>query len=417
MKILRIAHTVHPDVTGGAAYHVHAMSRDQAAMGHDVTVLTIRHDPSAPSVERVTGEGRVAGNGTANDDGPSSASGYTLRRYDPTVSPLGNDVSVGLARHFAGADGYDVIHAHSHLYFSTNLAALRRTLGSTPLAITNHGVFSQNAPRRYIEAYLRTLGRATLDAADVVFCYTDVDRSRLRSYGVRTPIAVVPNGIDRERFSPGGPVTERIAGEGDAVLFVGRLVEGKRPGLAVDAVDRLRDRRPAATLYVCGDGPLRSELDATAREAGEAVQFLGEVPHEAMPACYRAADALVLPSRAEGVPRTVLEAQAAGVPVVATDLPQLRPVATSRDRLVGEAAPAAFAEALDAALAETTGVGGRRSIDSATPATSALAGDGSGVDATTDGSPPETDRPGSWELTVARTTRILESLTEGDGFD
>jgi len=46
-----VAQTVYPDVTGGGAYHVHAMSREWAAMGHDVTVLTVRYDHESPRVE------------------------------------------------------------------------------------------------------------------------------------------------------------------------------------------------------------------------------------------------------------------------------------------------------------------------------------------------------------------------------
>ncbi len=56
MRILRVAQKVYPEVPGGGTYHVHAMCRDQAAMGHDVTLLTIRHDESLPHVEeRVRG--------------------------------------------------------------------------------------------------------------------------------------------------------------------------------------------------------------------------------------------------------------------------------------------------------------------------------------------------------------------------
>jgi hypothetical protein len=51
MRILRVAPWIYPDTKGGGDYHVHAMSRNQAAMGHDVTVLTTREDESLPRVE------------------------------------------------------------------------------------------------------------------------------------------------------------------------------------------------------------------------------------------------------------------------------------------------------------------------------------------------------------------------------
>jgi len=299
MRILRVAQTVYPDVKGGGAYHVHAMSRDQAGMGHDVTVLTVRTDPELPDVEE--------------------RDGYTVVRYDPTVSFLGNDISAGLAQFLADSDEYDVIHAHSHLYFSTNLAALKRRLGDIPLAITNHGLYSQNAPEWVFDLYLRTIGRWTFNQADVVFCYTEEDQDRVREFEVDSRIEVIHNGIDTDRFNPDGPESDRVDHDGPVVLFVGRLVEGKHPGDGVAAVSRLAETRNVK-LYVAGEGPLRSELD------DKHVEFLGHLPYEEMPAVYRAADALVLPSRAEGLPRTVLEAMASGVPVVVSDLEQVAPV-------------------------------------------------------------------------------------------
>ena len=306
MRILRVAQKCYPDVTGGGPYHVHAMSRDQAAMGHDVTVLTVRSDPTDPHVE--------------------SRDGYTVVRFDSLCSPLGNAISPGLASYLTAVSGFDVIHAHSHLYFSTNLAAFLRACSvlpgfeRPPLAITNHGLYSQTAPEWVFDWYLRTLGRATFNSADVVFCYTAADEQRLRAVDVRTDVSVVPNGIDTSRFRPGGPTSELVCGE-PAVLFVGRLVEGKRPMDAVRAVSHLRETYPGARLSVCGDGSLREDLRGV---AGSETELLGERSYDEMPAIYRAADVLVLPSRAEGTPRTVLEALACGTPVVCSDLPHLR---------------------------------------------------------------------------------------------
>jgi glycosyltransferase involved in cell wall biosynthesis len=308
MKILRVAQNLYPEVPGGGTYHVHAMSRDQAAMGHDVTVLTVSDDDSLPRREE--------------------RDGYTVVRRAPTVEVLGNEISGGVARFLAQADDYDVVHAHSHLYFSTNLAALKRRLGDTPLAITNHGLYSQTAPEWVFDAYLRTLGRLTFDSADVVFCYTEEDKERVREFGVDTDIEVVTNGIDQTRFTSDGPESELVDADGPVVLFVGRLVEGKRPQDAVEAFVGVFDEYSDAELYLCGDGPLRGELRRQAVELGigDAVTFLGHVEYDEMPKVYRSADVLVLPSRAEGLPRTVLEAFASETPVVTSDLEQVAPI-------------------------------------------------------------------------------------------
>ncbi|NHN62463.1 glycosyltransferase family 4 protein [Haloarcula sp. JP-Z28] len=303
MRILRVAQNLYPEVPGGGTYHVHAMSRDQAAVGHDVTVLTVSDDKSLPRQE--------------------VRDGYSIVRRAPTLEVLGNQISTGVSRFLCHARDFDVIHAHSHLYFSTNLAAIQRQIGNIPLAITNHGLYSQNAPKWLFDFYLHTAGRWTFDQADVVFCYTEEDRERVRRFGIDSRIEVVPNGVDTDRFTPNGEGSDMVDHDGPVVLFVGRLVEGKKPEIAVDAVSRLPEELNAK-LYIIGDGPLRSKMES--RGNLSAVEFLGQVPYEKMPAIYRAGDVLILPSRAEGLPRTVLEAMASDVPVVVSDLEQVAPL-------------------------------------------------------------------------------------------
>lgn len=361
MNILRVAQKTYPDVTGGMPYHVHSLSRDQAAAGHDVTVATVRHDRSLPAIE-------------ARED-------YTIRRFDPIASPLGNDVSFGLGRFLRNSRDFDVVHAHSHLYFSTNLAAVVRRFNSVPLAITNHGLFSQTAPETVFRWYLRTLGKWTFNRADLVFCYTDRDVERLQSLGVTTQTAVIPNGVEFERFRESDS-TFPVDTSGPVVLFVGRLVEGKRPRIALEAFRHLVGPFPEARLLVCGDGPLRTDLETTADEWGlrESINFLGTVEYDDMPAIYRAGDVLLLPSRAEGVPRTVMEALAAGTPVVSSDLPQVRD---------------AFGDAISYAPIDDAETFASQAIES-------LDGSGSST----------LDEQYRWDRTVEQTTKVLESLVD-----
>ena len=328
MRILRVTQKLYPETMGGGAYHAHVLSRDQATMGHDVTVLTIDSDGDRPRHEE--------------------RDGYTVIRRSVTAELLGNDLSVGVARFLHEADDYDVIHAHSHLYLSTNLAALRRGFDATPLAITNHGLYSQSASEWLFQWYLRTLGRSTFNSADVVFCYTAADGRRLREFGVETDIEIVPNGIDTDRFRPEGPTNNLIETGDPTILFVGRLVGGKRPSDALAAIERVRESHPDARLVFAGDGPLAADLKRRAADSdlSSAVEFLGTIPYEAMPQLYRAADLFILPSRAEGLPRTVLEALSTGVPVVTSDLPQLRSIVEEVGHTVSVGDVASFAAAL-----------------------------------------------------------------------
>ncbi len=372
MRILRVAQQLYPEHTGGGAYHIHALSRDQAAMGHDVTVVTVSTDRSLPAVER--------------------RDGYRILRERVRAELIGNQFSPAVWRKLRDST-HDVVHAHSHLYASTNLAAANRLLDDRPLAITNHGVYSQSAPQWLFAAYLWTLGRVTFDRADCVFCYTAADERRLRSAGVDAPVTVVPNGVDTGRFTPDGPVHEALRTDRPVVLFVGRLVDGKNADHAVDAVARLRARDVPVELVVCGEGPRRESLErrVTDRGVSEDVRFLGDRPYEAMPSIYRGADLLVLPSRAEGFPRSVLEAFASGVPAVTSDLEQLQGVVPAAGRTVPLNDVSALAEALATLLAasghrEALGRRGRR-----------LA--------------VERFR---WSRTVGRTTARLQLLCDGD---
>lgn len=366
MNILRVAQKVYPDVTGGGAYHVHALSRDQAALGHDVTVLTVRRDDSASRREQ--------------------HDGYTVVRRDPTGNLLGNEISIGLARELWDAEDFDVIHAHSHLYFSTNVAALRRRFDDVPLAVTNHGLYSQSASRRVFEWYLQSVGRWTLDQADLVFSYTETDKERVRNLGVEARIEVVSNGVDTDRFKPDGSASDLIEADGPVVLFVGRLVDGKRPADAVKGLKRLREKRPNAELFLCGQGPLRDELADLSGTLGldGAVHFLDHVAYDEMPAIYRSADVLILPSRAEGMPRTVLEAFASGLPVVSSYLEHTASTVRSAGETVELGDITGYGTALDSVLDRDDELGHRGRE-------TALA-------------------EFQWEETVARTTDYLRSI-------
>ena len=169
--------------------------------------------------------------------------------------------------------------------------------------------------------------------------------------GERPP--VVLNGVDADRFKPGDRAASRTAlGLSPEVPVIGvasRLERVKGVDLAVAALARL----PAPTvMVVAGTGTERAALQAQAAAAGlgDRVQFLGSV--EDMPGFYAALDLLCLPSRAEGLPLAPLEAQACGVPVVATvvgGVPAALCPATGR--LVPPGDPEALAAALAAGLA------------------------------------------------------------------
>lgn len=330
LRILRVSNDVYPDVVGGLGLHVHELSRDQAALGHDVTVLTSDHgDRTLERTER--------------------RSGYRVVRLRELAAPLDNGVAPGLVTALSRrADAFDVVHAHSHLFLSSNLAALLMARSDTPLVLTNHGLYSQTAPDWLQRLVAPTLWRATFAASALVYCYTETDRRRLRELGVDTEVAVVPNGVDCSKFTPG---------EGDErpeskILYVGRFKPGKRVRDLVEAFARLRETRPDCELVLVGDGPTRPEVADLAASRGVAgsVRFRGVLDNDRLPGLYADSDVFVLPSRAEGMPRTVLEAMACGLPVVVSGLPQHESLVDGAGVTVPPERPARLAEALERLL-------------------------------------------------------------------
>jgi glycosyltransferase involved in cell wall biosynthesis len=333
MRILRVAQDIFPDMVGGAPYHIHALSRDQAEMGHDVTVLTTSSDQSKPQTEQ--------------------KAGYTIVRLSPRLELFGNELLSGTIQYLRNSEEYDVIHAHSHLFFSSNLTAAYRRVTDTPLAITCHGLMSQRVPEWFSRFHLNTVGRFTYNTADVLFSYTELERERLRDIGVTSDIRVIHNGIDINRFSPVGETYDRIdAATGPAVVFVGRFVEGKRPRDVLTAFRTVQEDIPEAQLFFCGDGPLRDELEQIVEEEDmhESISFLEQVPYEEMPAVYRAADLFVLASRTEGFPRSVMESMACGTPVLSTRLKQTEQIIEQAGMTVPVGDTTALAEAMSSML-------------------------------------------------------------------
>lgn len=137
-------------------------------------------------------------------------------------------------------------------------------------------------------------------------------------------LAVIPNGVDPARFDAAVPVPRAAIGvPEDAVLalYVGRLDPQKGLTSLLRAAGHVARSCPAWHLALAGDGPLQAKLAARVEVGGLAgfadrVHWLGR--RDDVPGLLKAADLLVLPSLWEGMPNVVLEAMAAGLPVVGT---------------------------------------------------------------------------------------------------
>lgn len=331
LRILRVVQSTYPEVVGGVGLHAHQLSKVQTEMGHEVTVLT-------------------TDNGDRSKQRKENRAGYSLIRHREFVRPFDNSITPGIVRSVSQLKSdYDVIHAHSHLYFMSNVTALLNSFTNTPLVLTNHGLISQTAPMWLQKVFNPTVGRYTFELADRVLCYTETDRDRLRDRGVTTDISIVHNGIDCDQFSPISQMERK-----DQVLFVGRLKEGKGAHHLIKAFNEVVEEKPSYSLKLIGDGPMRSELECLTEEysISESVHFLGELDNEVLIRHYNESDVFALPSRSEGLPRTVLEAMSCETPVVTSKLPQLKPIVDGAGILVPPNDPSELTRAILELLAD-----------------------------------------------------------------
>ena len=192
------------------------------------------------------------------------------------------------------------------------------------------------------------------------FVTVSADLRRWLIEDVRVPAAKVTaihNGVDLSRFGRAGKLESRmrlsLPADASIVGTVGRLDPVKDQAGLIQAFAQVRAQHPAALLVVAGDGPCRAELERVAAGLGQRdhVRLLGN--RDDIPTVMAALDVFVLPSIAEGISNTILEAMATGLPVVATRVggnPEL-----IEEGVGGALIPRSDPGALAAAIAAYTG--------------------------------------------------------------
>lgn len=346
MRILRVAADLYPSVMGGIGLHAHEMSKEQINMGHNLTVYTCID--SNPVI--------------------SSTYNYDVHGFKPFMQIFGNSIAPSMILDlFKNMHNYDIIHAHSHLCFSTNLCAILRKMGSSPLVITTHGgLNSQRAPKLVQNVYNATVAKMTFDAADKIICYTDIEKSEMIDFGVKPEkIAVIHNGIDTDRFIP----LKEPDFKKKNLLWIGRYVPGKGVEYLIEAFSLLKQKYPEVSLTMVGRGPKKEKIMQRINELNlqNSITIKDFVPNSEIVQLYHSSNVLLLPSLREGVPRVILEAMSCGIPVVCTGLPHLVDIVDGSGFLVPLKDPDTLAEKTsqilsDPALAKRFGENGRKKV-------------------------------------------------------
>ena len=209
----------------------------------------------------------------------------------------------------------------SFTHYANVLGSAAALLSGVPKRIASQQNPTWSYPRlvRWAD---RILGAVGLYTSNVLVSRAVEDSVRRYPAPYRRRTCVVLNGTALRRSSISREDSRRRFGF-DAgafvVLAVGRLHEQKNHALLVRAVARV----PGIILAIAGDGALRDEIDALARQVGveDRLRMLGSVPSAQMPDLLRAADVFAMPSRYEGLSLALVEALSAGVPVVSSDIP------------------------------------------------------------------------------------------------
>jgi glycosyltransferase involved in cell wall biosynthesis len=235
---------------------------------------------------------------------PAAAARTLIASFAPDVAHIHSPVTLGvMARIAARRQRVPVVYTNHYLPANVRPAAV-----SGPPGVLD-GVFY-----RHVVGFANRCAHVTAPTATAL--------RLLRERGLRVPSRVISNGVDLRAYSP-GPADERLRQRyalppgRPLIVSVGRLSPEKRMDVLLGAAARLE----GALLAIAGAGPDEARLRALARRLGVAdrVRFLGFVPGSDLPGLYRLADVFATASEAELQGLAVMEAMAAGLPVVAVD--------------------------------------------------------------------------------------------------
>jgi glycosyltransferase involved in cell wall biosynthesis len=308
MRVLMVSDVYFPRING-VSTSIETFRRTLAAQGVEVRLVVPRYGDEAEE----EGVVRVAGRPVPGDPEDRLVGWRAMHR---AVLEAARDC--------------DLIHIQTP--FVAHYAGLKaaRRLG-LPVVATYHTLFEEYLqhyarpiPSGWLRGQARAFSRRQCNALDAVIVPSTAMRDRLAGYGVTSPLHVLPTGIPMAQFAAGSGIAFRQRFGIDAgrplALFVGRVAHEKNIGFLLEALLHARQLRPDVLLVVAGEGPAMADLQAQTVALGlsDSVRFIGYLDRQqALPDCYAAADVFVFASRTETQGLVLLEAMAAGLPVIA----------------------------------------------------------------------------------------------------
>lgn len=332
------------DAHGGVQAHVRHLADELRDRGHEVLVLAPGAAvPAEPFVRYVGRPTRI--------------------RFNGSVAPLCIDpFSAAVIRDAFDEFEPDVIHVHEPFAPSSSLLAL--LCADAPVVATFHAYYERFTVHGGIYTAFSQIMRPVRSR---ITHRIAVSRAAHRTMSARlgsTRSSIIPNGASIEHFARAHPAE---LPPGRRLLFVGRLEPRKGFRHAIDAFAALGERYDDLRLVVVGEGPQRTQVRRLPPALRDRVDMIGGASHAALPTYHAASDLFISPATGrESFGIVLVEAMAAGLPVVASDLPGYSEVVRHEREglLVPPADPAALAEAAarildDPALARRLSVAGR----------------------------------------------------------
>lgn len=322
-------------VMNGVTRMVALYKESMEAAGHDVTVFTLGEpdpDGDEPGVVRTPG---IALGDT----------GYYLNfRYTREAQERLREM--------------DIVHCH-HLFMSVEIA---HRYGNCPILYTNHtrydlytGAYSP-LPQPTADAIMRQVWPEFTSYCDVIITPSASVRDIMRDFGVTQRIEIIPNGINLKPFcSPADPQRREeydVPPDATLLIYTGRLAAEKGLDKLVVQFGLAREVLPDLHLLLVGKGPYMEKLrqQVANLHLEGAVRFAGAVPYEKVGNLLTMGDIYITASVSEVHPLSVIEAMAAGLPIVAVSSPGISDTVTSGKQGLLASRPEALAAAI-AALA------------------------------------------------------------------
>jgi glycosyltransferase involved in cell wall biosynthesis len=337
MKILMMTNTYFP-LVGGLEQSVYSFSQEYKNLGHEVLIVT-----------------PVFGGAPIEEPGVIRIPAF--QKFNGTIFSINFPVS-GLLTRLMKEFSPDMVHSHCPFFMGDFALRLSRQ-HAIPLVFTYHTMFEQYVhfwpvQNEGVKRFMVKLAAGYANLVDQVVVPSESVKDILLKRGVKTPMEVIPTGVDLEHFSKGDGETFRkynyIPPDALVIGHVGRLSPEKNLGFLTHCLIEVLKANPRAHALIAGQGPSEKMINDAFEQAGvgKRLHLTGILHYQHLVDAYFAMDVFAFASLSETQGIVLVEAMAAGVPVVALDAPGVREVVEDRynGRLLNEMDQQSFVDAV-----------------------------------------------------------------------